>query len=133
MNIGHIQRVLSHITFAPSCVDMGWAWEVEEVYDFPHRSASWGARPEAELCGFNIRTTFRRPDTDTGEIGIGKGRWWFVETDITESGLVKTAWLACQQIVQHELMEAFMFDGVRVFDPHASVADLCALNAKRRA
>ena len=113
-----VERVLGQVTFAPSCVDMGWGWEISQ---YSHQTSGW-----------NIRTTFQRPDTNTGEIGTGEGRWWFIGKGITPSGLVKTAWLACKQIVEHELMEAFMYQSVRVFDPHADVADLIDLNRRRR-
>lgn len=109
-----IEAILAKITFAPSCLDMGWAWEISS---YSH-----------ELGGWNVRTTFQRPDTDTGEVGTGKGRWWFVAKGTSTSGLVKTAWLACQQIVQHELMEAFLFEQIRVFDPHATVYALTDTN-----
>jgi hypothetical protein len=114
MNRMNLARVLNGITFAPSCVNMDWDWEIAEVD-----------------TGFLIRTTFQRPDTETGEIGKGRGRWWFVDTAATDSGVVKTAWLACKQIVEHELMEAFLFSGVRVFNPHADIYDLHELNREK--
>lgn len=117
-SIEDLRGILSKIRFAPSCLDLGWDWEVS-VYC-------------QELDGWNVRATFLRPDTDTGEVGTGKGRWWFVPHGSTSSGLVKTAWLACQQVVHHELMEAFTFDGVRIFDPHAEVGALCDANRPPR-
>lgn len=114
---GDLETILHHITFAPSCVDMGWDWDIQEVYG-----------PAGDVTGWNIRTTFQRPDTDTGEIGTGHGRWWFVERGAYTSGIVKTAWLACKQIVEHELMEAFLYDGVRIFNPHADIFDLATLH-----
>ena len=37
---------------------------------------------------------------------------------------MKTCWLLAELIVRHELMEAFLYQGVRIFDPHHSVAEL---------
>jgi hypothetical protein len=108
MNRQDLGLVLKGITFAPSCLDMGWGWEVKDA-----DALTFG--------GWLIRTTFRRPDTHTGEIGTGNGRWWFVGVDADDSSVVKTAWLACKQIVEHELMEAFLFEGARVFNPHANI------------
>lgn len=85
-----------------------------------------------KLLGWTIATTFQRPDTDTGEIGRGKGRPWFIAVGSSESSVVKTAWLACKQIVEHELMEAFLFEGVRPFDPHAEIRDLTSMHESRR-
>jgi len=104
-----ILDVLACIGFKPSCVNMGWEWEVQ-TSDNP--------------IGCLIRCSFQRPDTDTGAIGRGFGRWWFIAQGSTASSVVKTAWLACNQIVEHEMYEAFTYKGKRVFDPHAEVDDL---------
>ena len=107
-NQAALRYVLDGITFAPSCLDMGWAWEIETL---PGR-------------GWLINTTFRRPDTHTGEIGTGTGRKEFVAIGASESAVVKTAWLLAELVVRHELMEAFLYKGVRIFDPHRTVEEL---------
>lgn len=103
-----LHHVLDGITFAPSCLDMGWTWQIETL---PGR-------------GWLVNTTFRRPDTRTGEIGVGTGRKEFVPIGAAESAVVKTAWLLAELIVRHELMEAFLYRGVRIFDPHRTIAEL---------
>lgn len=107
-NEATLRHVLDGITFAPSCLDMGWGWQIETL---PGR-------------GWLINTTFRRPDTRTGEIGTGTGRKEFVAIGTSESGVVKTAWLLAELIVRHELMEAFLYRGVRIFDPHRTAEEL---------
>ena len=107
-NQAALRYVLDGITFAPSCLNMGWAWQIETI---PGR-------------GWFVNTTFRRPDTLTGEIGIGTGRKEFVPIGASESAVVKTAWLLAELIVRHELMEAFLYKGVRIFDPHRTVEEL---------
>jgi hypothetical protein len=116
-----LRAVLDQITFAPSCVNMGWAWQIEEL-----RLA------DGSLRGWLVNTTFRRPDTNTGEIGIGSGRQELIAKGSTESGVVKTAWLLAELIVRHELMEAFLYQGVRIFNPHHTVEEL-SLPARRKA
>lgn len=120
LGINDVRYVLSCITFAPSCVDMGWDWEVESIgsttYDGTER-----------LRGYALRTTFRRPERESGEIATGYGRWWFVPHDITVSGIVKTAFAAAKMILEHEIMESFKWQGKRVFDPHNSVELLAYL------
>lgn len=117
-----VQAILERISFAPSCIDMGWEWEVENLYD------EGGAANGFHLLGWNIQTTFRRPDTATGEVGTGRGRSWFISKGSTADGIIKTAYLAMQQILTHELMEAFLVDEVRVFNPHAAISDLVELH-----
>ena len=55
-----LRAVLDQISFAPSCVNMGWQWQLEEL-----RLAS------GDLRGWLVNTTFRRPDTHNGQIGVG--------------------------------------------------------------
>jgi hypothetical protein len=109
-----LRAVLDDIRFAPNCVDMGWAWEIEEL----------PLAPDGALKGWLVNTTFRRPDTDTGAMGVGRGRKEFIAVGTTESGVVKTAWLLAELIVRHELMEAFLYRGVRIFNPHHTVDEL---------
>ena len=94
MDIKEAKKILKGISFAPSCLDMGWKFEIKKT-----------------AGGFLIRTTFRRPDTHTGKIGTGYGRWMFVHKDAGDRGLVMTAWLCAKLIVEHELMEAFLYRG----------------------
>lgn len=106
-----LRRVLASVTFAPSCVDMGWQWTVNHV-DSDRRD------------GWLVSTTFRRPDRDTGAVGAGRGREWYIERGTTESGVVKTAYAAAKMILEHELAESFRYRGVRIFDPHHTVEEL---------
>lgn len=110
-----IEDTLKKISFAPSCVDMGWQWEVVFV-EAPFTSHS----------GFLVRTTFQRPDRDTGKIERGFGRWWHLPSDATETAVIKTAYAAAKFILEHELMESFRYEGRRLFDPHHTVDDLSA-------
>jgi len=109
-----LRAIVGDVSFAPNCVNMGWAWEIEEVH----------VSPDGALKGWLVNTTFRRPDTETGVVGIGRGRKEFVAVGTSESGVVKTAWLLAELIVRHELMEAFLYRGVRIFDPHHTVDEL---------
>ena len=117
-----LRAVLDGITFAPSCVDMGWKWEIEEV-----------AEANGSPKGWLVNTTFQRPDTYTGVVGTGRGRKEWVPIGTTESGVVKTAWLLAELIVRHELMEAFLYRGVRIFNPHHTVDELALPHRRREA
>jgi len=111
MDIKEIKKIIKNISFAPSNLDMGWKFQIKEVSD-----------------GFHIRTTFKRPDTNTGKIGTGYGRWMFVHKNSDDRSIVMTAWVCAKLIVEHELMEAFLFKGVRILDPHKSLIDLAHPN-----
>lgn len=117
-----LQETLDRINWAPSCVDMQWEWEVKEISNTLVEPSHRYTHPTTPAWLF--RTCFIRPDTETGEISKGYGRWWLVEKGASPSGVVKTAWMACEQILKHELMEAFLVDGKRIFDPHKSIGEL---------
>lgn len=107
MDIKQIKNIVKKITFAPSNLDMGWKFQCKETPG-----------------GFLIRTSFKRPDTHTGKVGTGFGRWMFIDKKADERSVVMTAWICARLIVEHELMEAFLFKNVRILDPHKSLIDL---------
>jgi hypothetical protein len=122
MNTTDLRAEMARVSFERSCLDMGWDWEVR-----------WGTRddrdPDAPVSaisvpGWLIRCSFQRPDRDTGKIGRGFGRWWWIEVGTIPSALWKSMFAAAKMIVEHELLEAFKVEGKRPFDPHRSVQDL---------
>tara|TARA_R110000772_G_scaffold2410_4_gene8509 strand:- start:13748 stop:14821 length:1074 start_codon:yes stop_codon:yes gene_type:complete len=117
MDIKEIREILDKISFAPSNLDMGWSWDIKltKIYE------DSGVVLER---GFSIRTTFMRPDINSGEIERGYGRWMYVPENISTDGLVKTAWVCAELIVKHELMEAFLYESKKIFDPHKNLKDL---------
>lgn len=111
-----LKSVLGRISFAKSCIDFKWGFEIEELYEL-----SDSDRTSPRIKGWFVNTTFERPDTHTGKIGTGKGRQELIPFGSWEDGAIKTAWVLVEMIVKHELMEAFLVDGKRVFDPHSSI------------
>lgn len=107
MDIKEIKKIVKNVSFENSNLDMGWKWQIKKTAD-----------------GFLIRTTFKRPDTHSGKVGTGYGRWMFMPENIDDRGVVMTAWVCAELIVKHELMEAFRFKGVRILDPHKSLTEL---------
>ncbi len=100
---------------------------VELGHGSPLNSVQWEAVPavlDGGYHGWLLRLSFTRPDRNTGELGRGASRWEFIGSCATESAVVKTAWLLCELTVRHEPMEAFTYAGVRIFDPHHTVAEL---------
>lgn len=124
-DIDGVKKLLGQITFAPSCVDMGWGWQVEKIYVEPD------AAGDAVLAGYRLRTTFCRPDRTTGVVAVGFGRWWEVPLDVTVSGVIKTAFAAAKMILEHELMESFKWRNARIFDPHNTVSELAGITGAR--
>lgn len=57
------------------------------------------------------------------------GRLWLV-TGMPDDAIIKTAFTAIKQAEEHEVLENFMVDGVRVFNPHTSIDKLIAMQGK---
>lgn len=128
-SVTDVKKVLSQLSFAPSCVDMGWKWEVERVFTSEFDDIKMAA--EFVHAGYRLRTTYMRPDRETKRIEQGWGRWWEIPLETTESGVVKTAFAATKMILDHELMESFKWKNTRVFDPHHTVSELASIQSGR--
>lgn len=107
-----LSDVLEKISMENTALDFKWRFEAVEC-DHPK--------------GWFVWVTFERPDTDSNDIGIGKGRKEFIFAGTSESGVVKTCWLLIELVIHHELMEAFRYKGKRIFNPHNSVNLLAAI------
>ncbi len=112
-----VLEVLSYVKSAPSGIrmssDRDYRFEVDEVKN-----------EDPEKNGFLIRCGFWRPDTNTGAMGEGFGRWNFVPRGSSVTAIVMTAWVAIELVVKHEAMEAFEFMGVKVLNPHKTLDEL---------
>lgn len=117
MNIEKVKEILSNIKFAEySCLDMNYQFEVKEVDDL-----------------FLIRTSFLRKDIVTGEFGLGWGRWHTTPSSTaSETSIVMSAWVCVKMIVEHELLEGFLYLNTRVFNPHKSIDELVYPNIIKR-
>jgi len=113
-----LRSVLDDVTFENTSLDFKWKFEIEPI------SSGLDLSP---TLGWFVNVAFERPDTFTGQIGIGRGRKELVQVGAWESGIVKTCWLLVELVVRHELMEAFHWKGKRIFNPHNSIYDLASI------
>lgn len=110
-------QIIDQISMKNTALDFKWKFEVSHIiYD-----------PVTNVQGWFITVSFERPDTATGQIGIGRGRPEWVPFGAWESGIVKTCWLLIELVVRHELMEAFRYQDKRIFNPHNSVHALASI------
>lgn len=123
LSVNDVIEILSKINFAEySCIDMNYKFEVKEVK----------GQDDVEDM-YLIRTSFQRKDIVTGEFGTGWGRWHTTPINTaTETSIVMTAWVCVKMIVEHELMEGFLYSNARVFNPHKSVDELVYPNIIKR-
>lgn len=114
-----LATLLHKIRFAPSGIHFSWKFEAEKVYVLNGRGPS--------MKGWLVNTTFTRPDTNTGVMSDGKSRQEFIPLGASESAVVKTCFLLCRLTAEHEIWEAFTYEGIRPFDPHNGVRELMSL------
>jgi hypothetical protein len=111
--IDDIKAILAKVTFVNTRLDWGWTFHVRPIGQDDNGKPVWV-----------IWAQFNRPDTKTGEMGIGRGRDEIVYHGQSESGVAKTCWLLVELLVRHELMEGFRYEDMRIFDPHNTIGDL---------
>lgn len=122
LTFSEIKKILNNISFADSCVDFNWGWEISEIngqYSDETEPISKG-----DVHGFLINTTFTRPDTNTGVIGVGRGRRMWIEATASETSIVMTAWVCVELIVKHELMENYLYNNIKILNPHKTIQEL---------
>jgi hypothetical protein len=69
-----------------------------------------------------LQIQFDDIDNETGEEGYrAHCRKWMLSYHMTDSELVRTAYLAFQQAIMHEADEKFLFDGRAIYNPHIDV------------
>lgn len=117
--------VLAGIAIQGPFEEWGVQWAIEEVCSQKaYRAAG---------SGWLVRLGIRRPDRDTRVVDVGWSRWEFVARGASESAVVKTAWVLLELTMRHELMEGFLYRGVRIFDPHQTVDELSMPHYQRLA
>lgn len=118
-----LNKILRLVTFAKSCINFGWGWEVEILWKKgPSLTFErYGVGFPGDIKGWLINTTFKRPDILDGKIGKGKGRQIFIAKGASASSIFFSCVVCVKLIVEHEWMEAIRFNGKRILNPHNSV------------
>jgi hypothetical protein len=120
-----MRYVLDHIRFHNTVLDFGWQYEFR-----PHYGAS--GDDEVTQDGWEIRATFERPDTHTGRMSRGSGRWIPVFKGATETSVFFSVLILVKLLAEHELLEGLTYlrsDGVyvRPIYPHNSLHALMSI------
>lgn len=117
LTLQEVKTILGRLKSAPSGIRMSTEKDYRfEVLELVHEDPT--------VDGFLIRCGFWRPDTTSGIMGEGFGRWMHVPRLASETAVVMTAWLNITLVLQHEAMEAMEYLGVKILNPHKSVDEL---------
>jgi hypothetical protein len=77
-----------------------------------------------EIGGVYVQVTMERPDTMTGIWGTGRGGKVFIHPRQTTSSIVRTVLARFMAYFEHEVREAFLYKGKRIYGPHLDVEAL---------
>lgn len=77
-----------------------------------------------------LRVQFYERCSVTGQVELQRSRKWLLSYYMTKTEIVKTALLCIKAAAEHELLEAFKYKGVRIFNPHHSVEALIEIDGK---
>jgi len=76
---------------------------------------------------YYIQLRYIEPCIITGEPGLQSGRKWYVSRWSAENEVVQTVLKAALTSAEHMVREHFYYKGVRIFNPHLSLAALTEL------
>lgn len=75
-----------------------------------------------------LQIWYYAPCTHTGENKIWYGRKYYLSDYMTADEIVKTAYVAFESAVKHEIMEGFKVDGKILFNPHVNFEELLKIS-----
>jgi hypothetical protein len=117
MTLERIHNILSKLKSAPSGIQMSTDKDYRfEVVEINHENET--------VDGFLVRCGFIRPDTNSGEMGEGFGRWNHLPRNASVKAVVMTAYVSIKLVVEHEMLEAFEYQSEKLFNPHKTLEEL---------
>lgn len=108
-----------------------WKLNYEEIEkllaSINYDKKGWKMRLIEKQDGFLLQWTFMERDLTNPDSQIEEeqfARKWYISPYMTDSEIVRTAYLAVQQAEMHEVAERFTYCGSRIFDPHMNYTEL---------
>lgn len=77
-----------------------------------------------------IQLVYGAVDSRTKQFGVFKSRKWYLSEHMTDDEIIKTAYLALETAVKHEILEGFKIDGHSIFNPHINFEELLKISDK---
>jgi hypothetical protein len=71
--------------------------------------------------GWLLQVSFMDRDIYTQEMELQKGRKFYISPYMVKGEVVKTAFLAVLQAMEHEVRETFLYEGKRILGPHIAI------------
>lgn len=71
-----------------------------------------------------LQVEYESPCTNTGKMEVWKSGKHYLSEFMTDDEIIKKAYVAFEQTVKHEVMEAFKVDNIILFNPHVNFEEL---------
>lgn len=75
-----------------------------------------------------LQVTYNAPCGKSGQVQEWHGRKWYLSKHMTDDEVIKTAYVAFESAVKHEIMEGFKVDGIVLFNPHINFEELLSIS-----
>jgi len=77
-----------------------------------------------------LQVIYDAPCTKTNVVQEWHGRKFYLSKFMTDDEIVKTAYVAFESCVKHEIMEGFKVDNIILFNPHINFEELLKVSDK---
>ncbi len=77
-----------------------------------------------------LQIVYSSPCIKTGEDNEWHGRKFYLTKYMTNDEIVKTAYVAFEAAIKHEVMEGFKVDNIVLFNPHVDFEELLLISHK---
>lgn len=77
-----------------------------------------------------LQVTYEAPCVHDKEMKEWHGRKFYLSKHMTDDEIIKTAYVAFESAVKHEIMEGFKVDGIILFNPHINFEELLKVSHK---
>lgn len=117
MNIEQIRQLTSHLKFNIFGRKLYLAVEEDQSHNDPEK----GRRPYMQIY-------YHDNCRKTNLIQEWKGAKLYLSPHMSEDEIIKRAYKAFRDAVEHEVMEGFTFDNIVVFNPHVNFRKLIEIS-----
>jgi hypothetical protein len=113
-----VKQIVSRITM--NCLGTEFKLRVEHDMEYP-------------IVGYGrifLQVIYDAPCTKTNTVQEWHGRKWYLSKHMTDDEIVKTAYVAFESCIKHEIMEGFKVDNIILFNPHINFEELLKISDK---
>lgn len=110
--INKVKQLLERVTMSCFGTDFKFRVEIDNEFNFANNGRIF------------IQIIYDAPCVKDGKVKEWHGRKWYLSKYMTDDEVIKTAYVAFESCVKHEIMEGFKVDNIILFNPHINFETL---------